>query len=222
MVYHISIDGVLGAGKTTVSTLLSDIFSSHDNVKFVLEPVQRFSHFHEMNIFHEVANDSTNQNFPLFQIHIMQKLTELLNSLQLSDQDIVVTDRCLSSASVFISTSQKRGILTRFAFEYLNAVHDTEMRKCLLSCPDLVIYLDIDTQTARDRLISRGRGGELEMWTQPNLNLLAEAYNEYCNHLENLGKEVVRVDVNNMSKNDVCNFIVGVIMEKVLMRQQRA
>ena len=214
MAIHISIEGVVGAGKTSlIKRLLHRLNDSCEKLYSIYDPVQAFDDFvvtktgTKFNVFECLAHDQLANYLP-FQIHVCRRMKHLFDAHARSLLDahaVLISERCLSSTLPFIDTAYIRHIISEFghAFltqEYFSLLEDSKGRVF----PNVIILLTLDPEVAYDRVCQRQREFEKEVWSIPSLRVLGEQYELYCSAMEKKGIcKVERVDVTNINCDQV-------------------
>ncbi|MCM3791403.1 deoxynucleoside kinase [Domibacillus indicus] len=161
----IVVEGTVGAGKSTLSHLISD-------------------HFH-IPVFEELGNPDTEKLLDRFygersrwsfttQIHFATERWQMIKHI--SEQRCGVLDRSIFGDQIFAKLLSEDGSMTpeeyRIYEKLLAAIVETTR------APDLLVYLQCDTERAKERIDRRGRGLEskVEMKYWERLNEKYEAW----------------------------------------------
>ncbi|MCH7731259.1 MAG: deoxynucleoside kinase [Candidatus Marinimicrobia bacterium] len=160
--YFVAIEGVIGVGKTSLARLLSE----HLNARLVLEK------FEENPFLPDFYRDPDRY---AFQTQLFFLLSRYRQQQEIKQTDIfhklVITDYMFVKDRLFASLN-----LDEKEIPLYDAVA-TLLEKNVLT-PDMVIYLQADTNCLMERIISRGRDFEKNI-SQEYIDALNQVYNEY-------------------------------------------
>ena len=176
-IYLISVEGLIGAGKTTVLSKLQEIVDQKEDIPFsvliIRECLEEFTKFHEYNPL-QLAYENPTANAATAQIHFTQCINKLF-SKTLSDvmqspmKDwkndtlVVITDRGLFSPIPFINTLFVMGRINHFVRDFLSDYTLTTAERNLndlhLSL-DGIYFVDTPVDICMKRLARRGRNFE--------------------------------------------------------------
>lgn len=177
---YIVVEGSIGAGKTTLSTMLAEDF----NAELVLE---RFADNHFLEKFYK---DPEHYAFPVEMTFLMDRYQQLKNLLTARDlfTDFVIGDYFIDKCLLFSKNN-----LAKDEFSLFKTVFDTIAG--FLPKPDLILYL----YTAPDRLLKqiakRNRSFEKDI-TAEYLSDIQEKYLTYFK--ENQQIPILLVDTENV------------------------
>ena len=167
----ISIEGVVGAGKTVVLGRLNRFYPC------IYEPVWKYSEFGKFNPL-ELSYTNPEQNAAISQHHIVVEsckyYKQQIDCIKKSES-IVFMERSVLSPERFILTGVKRGIFSDFVAEYL--LKELKIHGSSILKPDLIIWLECPLEECDKRITRRARSGENRCTTDFNRNL-AQAYDE--------------------------------------------
>ena len=147
----ISIEGLIGAGKSTASAILADFLGAH----YQREPDEKNDDVNGVNPYlADYYRDPQRHAFAM-QIHLMT-----LRARQARDAEhrsargaVVVSDRSLPGDLAFARVQLARGIMTRREYDtYCRAYQLNLDRACY---PDLVLFLDTPPQKCLERVARR-------------------------------------------------------------------
>ena len=160
--YYISIEGVIGVGKTSLSHLLEERL----NAKLVMEKFDENPFLADFYLDPERYAFQTQLFFLLSRYRQQQELrqTDVFHKLVISDY-MFVKDRLFAS----LNLDDKEMSLYNSVAKILE--------KNILN-PDLVIYLQAETPKLMERITLRGRDFEKNM-SPDYINALNQVYNEY-------------------------------------------
>lgn len=160
--YFVAIEGVIGVGKTSLARLLSE----HLNARLVLEK------FEENPFLPDFYRDPDRY---AFQTQLFFLLSRYRQQQEIKQTDIfhklVITDYMFVKDRLFASLN-----LDEKEIPLYDAVA-TLLEKNVLT-PDMVIYLQADTNCLMGRIISRGRDFEKNI-SHEYIDALNQVYNEY-------------------------------------------
>lgn len=160
--YFVAIEGVIGVGKTSLARLLSE----HLNARLVLEK------FEENPFLPDFYRDPDRY---AFQTQLFFLLSRYRQQQEIKQTDIfhklVITDYMFVKDRLFASLN-----LDEKEIPLYDAVA-TLLEKNVLT-PDMVIYLQADTNCLMERIISRGRDFEKNI-SREYIDALNQVYNEY-------------------------------------------
>lgn len=174
----ICIDGVVGAGKSTLGELLSERLGVH----FFREPV------HDNPLLERFYHDQQRYSFPLQVFFLNKRFKMIKEAEQLS---ACVMDRSIYGDVIFARMLMLDGKMSKEEFDlYEELLHNMLEH---VSRPRLMVYLDIDVDNAISRIRERGRDYEQivarNYWSQLN-----EHYDDYFRHYH--FSDLLRIDVN--------------------------
>jgi len=162
----ISIEGNIGAGKSTTLYRLQQIFNNEINpphtIEFVTEPVERWSGDVESdNLLSHYYVDPEKYAFPFQMMAYTTQLDELYKSIK-KQPAIVLSERSLeSNHEIFTKMLRNEGKIDTIHYKIYCENADT----CRRLCPhpittDAVIYLRTRPEVCVERVQKRGREGE--------------------------------------------------------------
>jgi len=149
----VSLEGNIGAGKTTFLTALAE---QYPNYHIVLEPIAEWTKkYGESSILELFYADKARWAFT-FQISVLQTLADSVRKVIAFDKTVVITERsALTSRIIFAQMLKDEGFITELEWSiYLRAFDEWALP---LSG---IIYLDTNPETSADRILKRGRPGE--------------------------------------------------------------
>ena len=160
--YYVSIEGVIGVGKTSLAHLLEERL----NAKLVMEKFDENPFLADFYLDPERYAFQTQLFFLLSRYRQQQELrqTDVFHKLVISDY-MFVKDRLFAS----LNLDEKEMSLYDSVAKIL--------QKNILN-PDLVIYLQAETPKLMERITLRGRDFEKNM-SPDYINALNQVYNEY-------------------------------------------
>lgn len=187
----ISIEGLIGSGKTTVVERLSKEYSN-DNIGIYKEPVESWQSCLDLYYINNQRNSF------LMQIRANTSFIKIYNSFQ--NKNMVITERSsYSSQNVFGKMLTEQGIMSNTEFELSTELVNATQQ----NIPDFFIYLKSTPDVCYDRIIKRGDKPIYKEY----LRLLDEYHDQvFLNKLN-----VFVIEVNNMSKDCVFERILYII-----------
>jgi deoxycitidine kinase/deoxyguanosine kinase len=158
----ISVDGNIGAGKSTIISQLKTVFEDMPNVHFIHEPVD--------TIWNRVVDESgetllsnfyKNPTEHAFTFQIMayiSRLSILAQAVKNLNYDIIITERCLETdRNVFEKMLHDQGIISKMEHAVYNMWFDEFYRD--VRC-NAFIYVQASVDTCMQRIKHRSRDGE--------------------------------------------------------------
>ena len=164
MIYLFSIEGNIGAGKSTLIRKLEKelITVNQFQVKFLSEPVDLWSSIRnsvfDKNILELFYEDQTKYSFP-FQVLVLTTLAKQIKEIKSENKDcILITERSLfASMEVFTKMLLENKKLQKYEFDILYMLFE-QLTDDLELCG--IIYLDKPVDICYTRILKRGRSGE--------------------------------------------------------------
>lgn len=184
---HIAIAGNIGAGKTTLTTILA----KHFNWSPHFEDVENNPY---LNDFY---NDMHRWSFNL-QIFFLNNRLRQIVEIQRGEQ-VVIQDRTIyEDAYIFAPNLYEMGLMSKRDFD--NYRNFFETLKGMISPPDLLIYLKASVPTLVGQIQKRGREYE-ENIRLDYLKRLNEYYNNWLDKYEDGKMIVIDIDKINYAEN---------------------
>ncbi|MCO5231152.1 MAG: deoxynucleoside kinase [Chitinophagales bacterium] len=175
---YIAIEGNIGAGKTTLAQLLSEVY----NGRLILEE------FHEnpyLSLFYENPEKYALQLETSFLLDRYKQLNTILSEPNIF-QDFVIADYMLSKSLLFSKIN-----LSTSDFKLYSNFFDIIKKR--LPMPEIVFYLHADTEQLKKNIQKRGRSYEQNI----NRHYLAKIERIYFEYFkQNPQIKVVVIDVN--------------------------
>ena len=193
---YIAIEGNIGAGKTSLSKLMSDEF----NAKVVLE---RFADNPFLPKFYE---DEERFAFPLEMSFLADRYQQLKDDLAQFDlfKNLIVSDYYIFKSLIFaqITLQKEEYTLYRKMFDLMYK----EITK-----PDLYVYLFQNTDRLIKNIQKRGRKYEQNI-SADYLNKIHNGYNNFIKTQQNLNTLIIDVSqLDFVNSSDDYNFIIQTI-----------
>ncbi len=152
----IVVDGIIGAGKTTVARMIADHL--------------------DIPMFEELKNDDTENSLEhrmlnrfyadqdrwsaIIQVMFLNERFRDLKCIEASGENAIL-DRSIYGDEIFAKTINKRGSMADDELRiYQELLHNMLQH---INPPQLLIYLDVTVDTALERIQERSRGTEAEM-----------------------------------------------------------
>ena len=179
----LSIDGIMGAGKSYLFNLLKENFADNKKIGFVEEPVEKFKKYLRYNPLREYYSDPV-KNAAACQHYFLNVLGKLYseNLQKNNNMDYLISERNLYSTVIFINAQYERGYPTDFQHDYLtDQVHEkigeTLNKDCGLGCNKLV-YVVTDVERYFGRILQRKEGSTM-LRLRDYLHSLQKEYDKY-------------------------------------------
>ena len=169
-VKHIAVSGNIGAGKTTLSTLLG----KHYGWKVLYEDTATNPYLGDF--YADMARWSFN-----LQIYFLNSRFQQVNEIR-DGNDTVIQDRTIyEDAMIFAPNLHEMGFMEKRDFDNYRSLFDLMSR--FVKAPDLLIYLRSDVPTLVDHIQERGRDYEGRI-NLDYLKKLNEKYNDWINNYD--------------------------------------
>lgn len=173
--YHIALEGLPCAFKSTVINTLSGILDSN-KISILPEPLKDFTNFKGIDLLHNLYSNPKKYAFEtqVFFTHIMY--TNMKRALK-SSTDGVLTERSIFSTLFFVKALHEADYLTDNEYIILQNIIE-DMIEDIYGDANLnlcVIYLDIDPDVSYTRIKRRGRLQEQNI-TLSYLNKVKKAH----------------------------------------------
>ena len=183
---YISIEGNIGAGKTT---LINSICKRTDTISFIKEDINRWTNIvPDNNLLELFYYDPIKYGYMLQHCIIMNQIKDIKT---LGTKDIIVTDRCPEAASnVFTYTMHLCGQLTDTEVILFNNLKDLLYTKDLK--PSLYIYLRGTPEKCLERIKKRNRKAEKDV-SYGYLEMLHRAHDQWLLHDKTINVKVIDV-----------------------------
>ncbi len=200
------IDGVVGAGKSTLMRLLQE----ERGYEAFPEPVV------DNPILDKFYYDRKRYSFPL-QIFFLNKRFKYIK--EASEKGNVVMDRSIYTDIIFAKMLADGNDMTKEEFNIYHELLNNMLEHC--NPPTLMIYLEITPENAIDRIIRRGRDYELHVekdyWVRLN-NYYKDFFCKYNR------SEVLKIDINGLdfeNNEDDRIYIMDKIDKKLMEIQSK-
>jgi deoxyguanosine kinase len=181
----ITIEGNIGAGKTTLANLLS----KHFNARLILEE------FDDNPFLPKFYENPTQYAFPLELFFMAERYKQLKDLLQTKDmfQNITISDYLFTKSLLFakVNLSEQEFLLYQRLFDIINPQ---------LMQPDLLIYLHADVTKLKENIKKRNRSYEQSIPSE-YLSTLQETYVQYIKQ-HNMRTLIVDMNSADFLKNE--------------------
>jgi deoxyadenosine/deoxycytidine kinase len=185
---HIAVAGNIGAGKTTLTELLSKHY------KWIPQ-FEDADHNPYLNDFYE---DMPRWSFNLQVFFLNARLNQLLEIY--SGTETVIQDRTIyEDAHIFAPNLHDMGLMSKR--DYNNYFQFFQTLKRMVQPPDLLIYLQASVPTLVGQIQKRGREYE-ENIRLDYLKRLNDLYNKWIDGYKEGGLLVIDVDKNKFPENE--------------------
>jgi deoxyadenosine/deoxycytidine kinase len=193
--YYVAIEGTIGVGKTSLAKLISE----HLGAKLVLEE------FQDNPFLTDFYEDPERHAFQTQLWFLLQRFQQQQDLRQIDMfQNLVITDYMFVKDRLFASLN-----LNEKEMSLYDSVANMMERNVI--GPDLVIFLQADTETLMRNISRRGRDFEKNM-SEDYIDSLNQVYNEYFFRYQDTPLVIINTNnidfVNNKSDLDeVINYI---------------
>ena len=200
----ISVDGIVGAGKSTLISNLRGFFNK------VPEPVGKYQTYVSQSgeVYNplEIMYSSPRTDSVAAQEHIIkQSCLYYREQLSTSLLQMNITERSIGSPHIFIKAKAREEYLSPFSKDILLDMHNNVTKMLTKYLPNMTIYLRCQPEAAYERLKHRAKTlGQPEDLMIPlsYLQALHEEYEEY--YMRNPKVEnVVMIDVTDLDEKQV-------------------
>lgn len=193
----IIIDGVVGAGKSTLSEKVSQ--------KLGIPVFYELQNQTTLNLLEEFYKDKTRWSFAL-QIHFLNERFRMIKEIHKNGQGIL--DRSIFGDRIFAQMLNEDGWMTDDEFDTYSTLLDNMLEHA--KKPDLLVYIDCELDTAMQRINKRGREMEQKVdevyWKRLN-----EKYTTWYNTYEISDKLSIGANSYHPDNEDDINRIVNQI-----------
>ena len=185
---HIAVAGNIGAGKTTLTELLSKQYKWTPNYEDV-------DHNPYLMDFYE---DMPRWSFNL-QIYFLNSRLQQLVDIQKGTETVIQDRTIYEDANIFAPNLHEMGLMSKRDFD--NYYNFFQTLKTLVRPPDLLIYLKASVPTLVGQIQKRGREYE-ENIRLDYLKKLNEYYNKWIDSYKEGELLVIDVDKNNFAESE--------------------
>ncbi len=185
---HIAVAGNIGAGKTTLTELLSKHY------KWIPQ-FEDVDHNPYLNDFYE---DMPRWSFNLQVFFLNNRLNQLLE-IQRGTETVIQDRTIYEDAHIFAPNLHDMGLMSKRDFN--NYFTFFETLKTMVKPPDLLIYLKASVPTLVAQIQKRGREYE-ENIRLDYLKKLNDYYNNWINHYKEGPLLIIDADKNKFAENE--------------------
>ena len=171
-----SIEGNIGAGKTTILKIIGKNF---DDVTFVEEPVSQWQNLGGDNLLEKFYKDPERWGFSFEFYSMLSKIKCLLKASE-SEKNIVIIERSLLSNKIFFDISKDMNKLNDLEYGMLINTYNFYMQN-IYPMLNGIIYLNTPVDLCVQRIIQRNRGEEVNV-DKNYLLMLKDKFDELSNY----------------------------------------
>jgi deoxyadenosine/deoxycytidine kinase len=195
---HIAVAGNIGAGKTTLTTLLAKHYNWVPNYETV----------DDNPYLNDFYNDMQRWSFNL-QIFFLNSRFKQVVEIRKSDKTIIQDRTIFEDAEIFAPNLHDMGLMSTRDFENYRALYNLMVG--LIQPPDLLIYLRASVPTLVNQIQQRGRAYE-ESIRLDYLKMLNERYELWISRFTGSKLLIVNVDDSDFQSNpeDLSKIIDGI------------
>ena len=169
----ISIEGIIGAGKTTLIKSIMPFLEKEfgqDGILVVDEPVDEW-------IKSGHLENCTKQPYVAQTYFFHTRVERFLKLTKESNAKVIISERSMiSDRFVFWDTTCKNGLVTDLAQKTYPALWHTWTRLMRGRTPDIYIYLELDVDNSQKRMRERNRTAEKDVVSNQYQKQLVEAH----------------------------------------------
>lgn len=183
--HYIAIEGNIGAGKTTLSTLIAEEF----NAKLILE------RFKENPFLPKFYKDQSRYAFPLEMSFLADRYQQLLDDIGQFDlfNDFMIADYDSYKSLIFAQIT-----LGQEEFSLYKKLHGMMYRE--LAKPDLYVYLYQNTERLLANIKKRGRSYEQDI-SSDYLNKINAGYLQFIKSKQQSNVKIIDISALDFSSN---------------------
>ena len=185
---HIAVAGNIGAGKTTLTELLSKHYRW----------IPQFEDVDHNPYLFDFYEDMPRWSFNL-QIYFLNSRLRQLNDIQRGTETVIQDRTIYEDAYIFAPNLHEMGLMSKRDFD--NYFHFFETLKSMVQPPDLLIYLKGSVPTLVAQIQKRGREYE-ENIRLDYLKRLNDFYNKWIDSYKEGPLLVVDIDKNKFPENE--------------------
>jgi len=185
---HIAIAGNIGAGKTTLTELLSKHYKW----------IPQFEDVDHNPYLYDFYEDMPRWSFNLQVYFLNNRLNQLLE-IQKGNETVIQDRTIYEDAHIFAPNLHEMGLMSKRDFE--NYFRFFETLRQMVNPPDLLIYLQASVPTLVGQIQKRGREYE-ENIRLDYLKRLNEFYNKWIESYKEGPLLVIDIDINKFAENE--------------------
>ncbi len=206
---YIAVMGTMGSGKSTVAKILAECLSAE-----LL--VERFA---ENPFLEKCYSDMKRYAFASQTTFLVEKLTQMQQTVDLLQKHTVVQDTpVVQDVYSYARAHVEKGNISPEEWQLYIKIYELAIRD--LPKPDLILYLEADVDTLRDRILKRGRSFEAEI-DMDYLKLLDRLNHDWVTkhkskqlvlHVDTTVKNVI---VSKKDRNEVVREVKSLLPQKL-------
>ena len=185
---HIAVAGNIGAGKTTLTEMLSKHYRW----------IPQFEDIDHNPYLYDFYEDMPRWSFNL-QIYFLNNRLRQLLEIQKGAETVIQDRTIYEDAHIFAPNLHEMGLMSKRDFE--NYFRFFETLKTMVNPPDLLIYLQASVPTLVGQIQKRGREYE-ENIRLDCLKRLNEFYNKWIDSYKEGALLVIDIDKNKFAENE--------------------
>lgn len=160
----ISIEGNIGAGKSTIVNLLKEKFSNNSDIIFLEEPISEWNDIKDLEgntILTKFYEDQKSYSFSFQMMAYISRLNMIKNIIKENKYKIIITERCLNTdrfvfAKMLYDSKNINEIEYNIYLKWFNSFLDIYPENTL----NKIIYLKTSPEICYSRVNKRNRTGE--------------------------------------------------------------
>ena len=153
-----SIEGNIGAGKTTIINHLKQLFP---DVYLVEEPVSEWQNINGENILEKKNLNMERWGYSFEAYVLISKLNTLLKAAD-SEKKIILIERCMLADKAFFDVNMKNGLCSEMENEMFNNLYNF-LNDNVYPKLSGIIFLDTSVDECLKRIEKRGRSEEVNL-----------------------------------------------------------
>lgn len=204
-----SVEGNIGAGKSTMMNLLRAYFSSYKKVCFIDEPVDEWLAMKNndgKNLLETFYSDTKRWSYTFQNVAYITRMNRLVDAM-MSDCDVIIMDRSLNGdMNTFTRMLEEDGCLNKIEMEAYHKWNEFFMKRFGSNANIFHLYLKCSPDMAYSRISCRGRNEE------KNISI------DYLTRLHNCHDDwLLNKNINNVFVMDVQEDFCNTIREKYVL-----
>ena len=187
---------LLAAWKSSLLDCLKDnlaTISQRKNIEIIKEPVDLFQNYMSTNWLKLLSEDSSKTS--ICQAMIISILSEFyeerFSKIKMADT-IIVTERYLSSAEVFVNSLREQELISEIEKKVLFKV--LERFQIRLPSPNAIFFISRTIDWSMNFITARARPSEISFCTRSYIQSLSKYYNLYLDKFSKNNVEIVTCD----------------------------